>query len=141
VGARTSENGRTSDVTDQPTPELPPSSPLPDSDSKAWAVAAHLLPWIGIGFLGPLIIWLIKRDEDPFVEEHAREALNFQISLLIYMVVSAILIIVFIGIFLIRGFAILGFVVMIIGAVTAANGDEYRYPLSIRFINQKAKAA
>lgn len=123
-------------------PELPPSDTSgPDSDSKAWAVAAHLLPWVGIGFIGPLIVWLIKRDEDPFVEEHAREALNFQISLLIYMVVSMILIIVIIGIFLAIGFAIFGFVVMIIGAVKAANGDAYRYPLSIRFINQKVPTA
>jgi len=129
-------------MTDQSIPEPPPSNlPEPDSDSKAWAVAAHLLPWVGIGFLGPLIIWLIKRDEDPFVEEHAREALNFQISLLIYMGVSAILIIVIIGFFLLLGFALFGFVIMIIAAVKAANGDTYRYPLSIRFINPKVPTA
>lgn len=124
-------------MTDQPMPDVPE----PDSDSRAWAVAAHLLPWVGIGFLGPLIIWLIKRDESPFVEEHAREALNFQISFLIYMVVSALLMLVIIGIFLFIGIGIFGIVVMIIAAVKAANGEQYRYPLTIRFITPKAPTA
>ncbi len=124
-------------MTDQPTPETTPT----DSDSRAWAVAAHLLPWIGLGFLGPLVIWLIKRDESPFVEEHAREALNFQISLLIYMIISGILVFVIIGIFLIFVVMIFGIVVMIIAAVKAANGESYRYPLSIRFIGPKATPA
>jgi len=124
-------------MTDEPTSDVPEA----DSDSRAWAVAAHLLPWVGLGFLGPLIIWLIKRDESPFVEEHAREALNFQISWLIYIVVSVILIIVFIGILLVIGFAIFGSVVMIIAAVKAANGAQYRYPLTIRFVNQKVPTA
>ncbi len=124
-------------MTDQPTSDVPEA----DSDSRAWAVAAHLLPWVGLGFLGPLIIWLIKRDESPFVEEHAREALNFQISFLIYMIVSALLMLVVIGFFLFIGIAIFGFVVMIIAAIKAANGERYRYPLTIRFINPKVPTA
>ena len=124
-------------MTDQPTSGVPEA----DSDSRAWAVAAHLLPWVGLGFLGPLIIWLIKRDESPYVEEHAREALNFQISFLIYMLVSVLLMLVIIGFFLFIGIAIFGFVVMIIAAVKAANGEQYRYPLTIRFISPKAPIA
>ncbi len=124
-------------MTDQPTSDVPEA----DSDSRAWAVAAHLLPWVGLGFLGPLIIWLIKREESPFVEEHAREALNFQISFLIYMIVSALLMLVVIGFFLFIGIAIFGFVVMIIAAIKAANGERYRYPLTIRFINPKVPTA
>ncbi|MCL1595522.1 MAG: DUF4870 domain-containing protein [Actinomycetia bacterium] len=108
--------------------------PVP-SDSRAWAVAAHLLPWIGIGFLGPLIVWLIKRDEDVFVEWHARESLNFQISLFIYLVVSVMLMLVVIGFFLFFALAIFGLIVNIIAAIKAANGDWYRYPLIIRFVN------
>jgi len=113
--------------------------PLP-SDSKGWAVAAHLLPWVGLGFLGPLIIWLIKRDENVFVEWHARESLNLQISLLIYFVVSAILILVVIGIFLFFAVAIFAIVVNIIAAIKAANGDWYRYPLIIRFVNPRVRS-
>ncbi len=66
------------------------------SDSRAWAVAAHLVPFVSLAIIGPLFVWLIKRDEDDFVEHHAREALNFQLSLLIYGIVSAILILVYI---------------------------------------------
>ncbi len=124
-------------MTDQPTSDVPEA----DSDSRAWAVAAHLLPWVGVGFLGPLIVWLIKREESPFVEEHAREALNFQISFLIYMIVSALLMLVIIGFFLFIGIGIFGFVVMIIAAVKAANGERYRYPLTIRFISPKTPTA
>jgi uncharacterized Tic20 family protein len=68
------------------------------------------------------------------VEDHARESLNFQISLVIYLVVSAILIIVLIGIVMFFAFAIFAFVTNIIGAVKASNGEIYRYPLCIRFI-------
>jgi len=113
--------------------------PLP-SESKGWAVAAHLVPWAGFGFFGPLIIWLIKRDEDVFVEWHSREALNFQISMLIYLVISVILMLVVIGFFLFFALAIFGLVVNIIAAVKAANGDWYRYPIIIRFVNPRVKA-
>ena len=51
------------------------------SDSRGWAVAAHLLPFVSLAIIGPLFVWLIKRDEDEFVEDQAREALNFQLSL------------------------------------------------------------
>lgn len=115
----------------QPEPK-PPMLPEGSSDSRGWAVAAHLTPWIA-GFLGPLIIWLAKKD-DPYVEDHARESLNFQISLFIYLMASALLIIVLIGILFFFAFAILGIVTNIIGAVKASNGEMYRYPLCIRFI-------
>ena len=105
------------------------------SESRGWAAAAHLVPLIGLGFVAPLIVWLIKRDEDPFVEEHAREALNFQISLIIYMIVSGILILVLIGIFLLMAVAIWALIVSIIGGVKAASGQQYRYPLIIRFVS------
>ncbi|MFV1999821.1 MAG: DUF4870 domain-containing protein [Acidimicrobiia bacterium] len=113
--------------------------PLP-SDSKGWAVASHLLPWVGVGVLGPLIVWLIKRDEDVFVEWHARESLNFQISLLIYFAVSVILMFVVIGFFLFFAAVIFGLVVNIIAAIKAANGDWYRYPLIIRFVSPRVRA-
>ena len=105
------------------------------SESRGWSAAAHLVPLIGLGFIAPLVIWLIKRDEDAFVEEHAREALNFQISYLIYMIVSGILILLLIGILLIIVIGIGGFVLMIVAGVKAASGQEYRYPFIIRFVN------
>ncbi len=107
--------------------------PVP-SESRGWATAAHLVPLIGLGFIGPLVIWLMKRDEDPFVGYHAREALNFQISLIIYVIASLLLMLVLIGFILIIVVPIFALVVMIIAGVKAANGEFYRYPLTLRFV-------
>jgi len=111
--------------------------PVPDpvpSDSRGWAAAAHLGTFL-VGFIAPLVIWLIKRDEDAFVEYHARESLNFQFSLMIYMLVSFLAILILIGIVMIAVVGIFAFVVIIIAGVRAAGGEFYRYPLSIRFIS------
>lgn len=118
--------------------ELPHDPAMVPSDSRGWAAAAHLIPFVGLSFIAPLIIWLIKRDEDAFVEEHAREALNFQISIIIYFIVSAILIIILIGLVLLVVVGIYAFVVMIIAGVKAATGQRYRYPLIIRFVSGPA---
>ena len=107
--------------------------PVP-SDSRGWAAAAHLGTFV-VGFIAPLVIWLIKRDEDAFVEYHAREALNFQLSLMIYMLVSFLAVLILIGIVMIAVVGIFAFVVIIIAGVKAAGGEFYRYPLSIRFIS------
>ncbi len=124
---------------EDPVPEEPrPASPTPSdvsSDSRGWSVAAHLIPLLGLSFLGPLVVWLIKRDEDAFVEEHAREALNFQISVLIYGIISGFLVILIIGILLLIALAIFAFVFAIVAAIKAANGEPYRYPLTIRLVN------
>jgi hypothetical protein len=107
--------------------------PVP-SESRGWATAAHLIPLIGLSFIGPLVVWLMKRDEDPFVEYHAREALNFQISLIIYVIASVLLMLVLIGFILIVVVLIFALVVMIIAGVKAANGEFYRYPMTLRFV-------
>jgi len=125
--------GTMSDYEYQQIPTDPSQVP---SDSRAWAAAAHLLPFLGLSFIAPLIIWLIKRDEDAFVEEHGREALNFQISIIIYAIVSAILIIVLIGIVLLIVLGIFVLVFQIVAGVKAATGQQYRYPLTIRFVKE-----
>ncbi len=108
--------------------------PVP-SDSRGWAAAAQLVPLIGLGFIAPLVIWLMKRDDDAFVEYHSRESLNFQLSLIIYFIACFVLMLVLIGFVLIVVVGIFAFVVMIIAGVKAAGGEFYRYPLSIRFIS------
>lgn len=129
---------------EEPTPEdieptddamTSPASGEASSESRGWAVAAHLLPLLGLSLIGPLIIWLIKREEDAFVEEHSREALNFQISVLIYAIISAFLILLIIGIFMLIALAIFAFVAAILAAVKAANGEDFRYPLTIRLVS------
>ena len=105
-----------------------------------WAMFCHLaalgifvIPFVG-GVIGPLVIWLIKREEYPLVEDQGKESLNFQITILIAAVVCGILVFVLIGILL--GFALLVFnlVMVIIATVRANNGERYRYPFAIRFI-------
>lgn len=118
-------------VTTNDYPAVP--DPVP-SESRGWAAAAHLGPFI-VGFIAPLVIWLIKREDDAFVEYHSREALNFQLTLIIYFIVSFVLVLVIIGIVLLIVVGVFAFVVMIIAGVKAANGEFYRYPLSIRFIS------
>lgn len=102
-------------------------------DERMWAMFCHLSTLL-LGIFGPLIVWLIKKDEYPFVDDQGKEALNFQISILIYIFVSAALSIVLIGIPLLFAVAIFNLVVTIIAAIKSNSGERYRYPLCIRFI-------
>ena len=104
------------------------------SDSKIWAIAAHLLPLAGFALLGPLVVYLVKKDDDPFVRDHAAEALNFQISVTIYAVVSGVLVLLFIGIFMLIALVIFALVASILAAIKASNGELYRYPFTIRLV-------
>ena len=110
----------------------PASSSMP-GDDKTWAILSHVLTFVG-GFIAPLVIYLIKKDESPYVRHHAAEALNFQLSLIIYAIISMILILVLIGLLLILAVGIVAIVFTIIAAIAASNGEEYRYPLTIRFV-------
>lgn len=85
-------------------------------------------------FLGPLVIFLVYRDKDPYVRYHAVESLNFQISTLIYAGISALLILVLIGFLLLPLVGIAWLVLSIRAAIAAADGQLYRYPFTIRFI-------
>ncbi|MBA2506017.1 MAG: DUF4870 domain-containing protein [Thermoleophilaceae bacterium] len=117
------------------------------SQSRQWAAGAHLSALIaafagGLTFIGPLVVFLLKKDEDPFIREQSVEALNFNISFLIYEVVLGIamlvLFIILVGLLLIPVMAIvaLGWLVLtIVAAVKANNGEHYRYPLTIRLIS------
>jgi uncharacterized Tic20 family protein len=118
---------------------MPEEYPLftPTSDDKVLAMLSHLLAIIGgLGFIPPLVIWLIKKD-DPnasFVTENAKESLNFQLTVLILGIVCLILVIVFIGIFLIWALEIANLVLVIIATVRSYEGKIYRYPLNFRLI-------
>jgi len=135
----------------EPEPALPASERR--SDSNNWAMGAHLSALsslIGVPFgmvLGPLVVWLIKRRDDPFAERHAREALNFNISVTIYEIVlvvaGIVLLIVLIGIFLLIAAALVfvaWLVLTIIAAVRASRGEEYQYPLTLRFVGPPGRA-
>lgn len=110
-------------------------------EERMWAMIAHLsgfafylLPGIG-QILGPLIVWLAKREGNPFVDAQAKEALNFQLTVTIYALVFAVLIFVLIGIPLLAALHIFQIVCMIIAAIKANDGIAFRYPATIRLIN------
>ncbi|HLU31794.1 MAG TPA: DUF4870 domain-containing protein [Acidimicrobiia bacterium] len=124
------------------------TTPTPSSDQQTWRVLAHasaLIQFIGIpSFVGPLVVWLLRRD-DAVVEPHAREALNFQLSLIIYfaigIVVGIIALVTLVGIPLaVLIFAFLGVLLLaevvfaILASLAASRGEFYRYPLSIELI-------
>ena len=102
-------------------------------DAKNMAVLCHLLA-IFTTFVGPLIIWLLKKDEEPFVDNQGKEALNFQITVVLAMLVSSLLSAICIGIPLLIAIPIVDVIFCIIAAVKAGNGIAYRYPLSIRLL-------
>ena len=121
--------------------ESPPSKET-NKDARMWGMICHLaglgglipiVPVIG-SVIGPLIIWQIKKDEFDFVGDQGKEALNFQISILIYAIVSGLLCFACIGFVLLPAVYILDLIFLLIAAVKANGGERYRYPLTIRFI-------
>jgi uncharacterized protein len=112
----------------------------PTENERTWAMLAHLsalaglvMPLIGI-VIGPLVVWLARRDESPFVAEHAREALNFNITVLIGAVVCALLMLVFVGFLLGTALFIAWLVMTLVAAIKASEGRTYQYPFSLRLV-------
>jgi uncharacterized Tic20 family protein len=106
----------------------------PSADDKNIAVITHITGIFFSIFPG-LIVWLLKKDESPYISEQAREALNFQISLLIAYFVSCVLMFILIGFLLIGLVWLANIIFSIIAAVAVSKGENYRYPFSLRLIN------
>jgi uncharacterized Tic20 family protein len=120
----------------------PPVSSSPSSANvRTWTVLCHASALLGVFFhfmghlLGPLIVWLAKRHESAEIDAHGKEALNFQLSMLIYDAVAVLLCFVLIGIPILIGLWILNIVLVIIASMKASEGQLYRYPLTIRFLH------
>ena len=116
-----------------------PSAGSPSAEEKQWALFAHLSALIGYiipfgSIIGPLIIWQIKKNEMPFVDDQGKEALNFQITMAIMAIVCIVLMVVLIGFLLIWIVGLLDLVFIIVAAIAANNGQAYRYPFAFRFI-------
>lgn len=110
------------------------------SEERNWGMFCHLSALAGFiipfgNIIGPLIIWLVKRDEFPFVNDQGKESLNFQISILIYVAVSAVLALLLIGFLLMAAVGLFCLIMVIMASIKANEGVTYRYPLCIRFIN------
>ena len=125
-----------------PVDPVPPVAPVQNpvlgaveqnSDAKNMAMLCHLLG-IFTWFVGPLVIWLVKKDTSPFVDDQGKQALNFQITLAIGYIVSLVLTLVCIGYLLLLAVFALNVTFSIIGAVKAGKGIAYRYPVAIPFL-------
>jgi uncharacterized protein len=109
------------------------------ADERTWGMLCHLASFAGYiipfgNIIGPLVVWLIKGEQYPFVDRQGRESINFQISMSIYFIVSAILILLLIGIVFMLVLFILELVFVIQASLRARQGEDYRYPLTIRFL-------
>lgn len=109
-------------------------------EERQWAAFTHLaglfvliLPPLG-GILGPMILWILKKDDMPFVREQGREAINFQITMLLAVLVSGALILVLIGMVLLPVVIVIDFVLILAATLSASEGRAYRYPLTLRLI-------
>jgi len=116
------------------------SGAAPTENERTWGMLAHLsafagliMPLAGI-VLGPLVVWLTRRDDSPFVAAHAKEALNFNISVLLGALVCVVLTLMFVGILLGLALFIAWLVLTLIAAIKASEGETYRYPFSLRLL-------
>jgi len=122
-------------------PPLPVTAPGANLVTvRTWTALCHASALLGVflPFPGhvvpPLIVWLLKRGESPEIDAHGKEALNFQISMLIYNAIAAVFCLVLIGFLLLPILWVLNAVFVIVAAIRASDGQFYRYPLAIRFL-------
>ncbi|MGV3659488.1 MAG: DUF4870 domain-containing protein [Prosthecobacter sp.] len=117
------------------TPALPPASNPPASqEDKMLGIVMHALCLVGMPILGPLVVWIMKKDQSPYLDQQGRELLNFQLTYLLYAFLAALLLFVFIGVVLLPLIAFAVIVLTVIGIVRAAEGQIYRFPLTIRLL-------
>ncbi len=125
-------------TSNQAVPEAGGAKP-PSNEEKQWAMFAHLSQLLGFvipfgSILAPLVIWLIKRNEMPFVDDQGKEVINFQITVFIAAIVSGLLTLVLIGILMLIVLGIAWLVLTVMAAIKANNGETYRYPYILRLV-------
>ena len=111
---------------------------VPEKDARNWGMICHLAVLSGYiipfgNVLGPLIVWAIKKDEHPFVNDQGKEALNFQLTMTIVAIVCFALMFVLVGFLLIAVFCVYALIMIIIASIKANEGVYYRYPYTYRF--------
>lgn len=106
---------------------------MPSNEERLLATGIYVISFFTV-FIGPLIIWLLKRNDSAFIDYHGKEYFNFIITYAIYGVISAILMLVLIGVLLLWVVGVLTVVFTIVGAIKAYQGEEYRIPFIFRLI-------
>jgi uncharacterized Tic20 family protein len=106
---------------------------------RTWAMLCHLSAFAGFffpfgGIIGPLICWLSRKDESQWIDQNGKQSLNFEISILLYIVLAAPLCIIIIGIPIVIFLVFLKVICIIIASVKASKGEEFKYPVTIPFI-------
>jgi uncharacterized protein len=118
----------------------PPAGGAPTENERTWGMLAHLSALLGLvmpligNVLGPLFVSLARGDQSPFVAAHAKEALNFNITVTLAAVVCAVLMLVFVGFLLLCALFIVWLVMTLVAAIRASEGATYSYPFALRFI-------
>lgn len=112
---------------------------IDEKDEKLWATLCHLSALVGFvlpfgNIIGPLLFWILKKDQMPLVDTNGKEALNFQINVSIYAILATILVLVLIGIPLLFMIAFANLILIIMASVKTSEGTPYRYPLTFRLI-------
>ena len=127
--------------TSLPTPPVGVAAPTVSSTNvRTWNILCHASALLGVflhfpgHLLGPLIVWLAKRDDSPEIDAHGKESLNFQISMLIYNGIAVVFCLVLVGFAFLAVLWVLNAVFVIVASIQASDGKFYRYPITIRFI-------
>jgi len=112
---------------------------IDDKDERMWGMLCHLSALSGLiipfgNLIGPLVVYSLKKDEYTFVADQGKESLNFQISILIYLMISGIAVLLLIGIFFLLFVPFIAIILTVLAGVRANDGEYYRYPFCIRFI-------
>ncbi len=112
---------------------------MQDTEVNQWNMLIHLSQLVGFfiplgNVIAPLILWQMKKDEDPCIDQHGKEVMNWEISLFIYAVVAGLLCFILIGFLFIAILALMYLIFAIIGGIKANNGEFWQYPMTIRFL-------
>lgn len=123
---------------DQTTEPTPPGGGI-GPEARQWGMFAHLAALVGFvipfgNLIGPLIVWQVKKEEMPFVDDQGKESLNFQITVSLAVLACIVLMVVLIGALLLPLVGLAALVFTVIAAIKANQGEAYRYPITLRLI-------
>jgi len=119
--------------------DLPALDEAEATQVRRLAMACHLAALLGYvlpfgNVIGPLVMWLLNRERHAYIDEQGREALNFQLSMLVWYLLAFALVLALIGFFMIVGLVVFQLVMVIVAAVRSNDGEAWRYPLTVRFL-------